>query len=75
MVKTMRFLFEEKEFMKKLQDAIAILPEKQREVFLLNRIDKMTYKEIAVLLNLSVKAVEKRMHNALIVLREKIGNI
>ena len=69
------FLFEEKEFMKKLQDAIAILPEKQREVFLLNRIDKMTYKEIAALLNLSVKAVEKRMHNALVVLREKLGNI
>ena len=35
----------------------------------------MTYKEIAALLNLSVKAVEKRMHNALVVLREKIGNI
>ena len=69
------FLFEEKEFMKNLQDAIALLPEKQREVFLLNRIDKMTYKEIAALLNLSVKAVEKRMHNALVILREKIGNI
>ena len=69
------FLYEEKEFMKKLQDAIAVLPEKQREVFLLNRIDKMTYKEIAALLNLSVKAVEKRMHNALVILREKIGNI
>ena len=69
------FIFEEKEFMKKLQDSIADLPEKQREVFLLNRIDKMIYKEIAALLNISIKAVEKRMHNALVVLRKKIGPI
>jgi len=72
---TPEFLLEEKEFMDKLQNAIAGLKEGQREVFLLNRIDKKTYKEIAELLNISVKAVEKRMHLALKQLRSEIGNI
>jgi RNA polymerase sigma factor (sigma-70 family) len=69
------FLLEEKEFMQKLENAIANLSEKQREVFLLNRIDKKTYAEIALFLDISKKAVEKRMHNALKVLRVEIGNI
>jgi len=69
------FLLEEKEFMIKLQGAIADLSEAQREVFLLNRIDKKTYNEIAEMLGISVKAVEKRMHNALKKLRKIIKNI
>lgn len=69
------FLMEEKEFMDKLQNAIGGLKEGQREVFLLNRMDKKTYKEIAEMLSISVKAVEKRMHLALKQLREQIGNI
>ncbi|GAA4275036.1 RNA polymerase sigma-70 factor [Aquimarina gracilis] len=69
------FVMEEKEFMNKLQTAIAELPEGQREVFLLNRIDKKTYNEIAEMLGISVKAVEKRMHNALKQLRKLVKNI
>ncbi len=69
------FLMEEEEFKEKLEKAISDLTEGQREVFLLNRIDKKTYKEIAELLEISVKAVEKRMHGALVNLRGKIGNI
>jgi len=38
-----QFVMEEKEFMKKLETSIADLPAKQREVFLLSRIDKKTY--------------------------------
>ena len=72
---TPQFLMEEQEFMIKLKKVIADLPEKQREVFLLSRIDKKKYAEIAEILGLSVKAVEKRMSLALITLREKIGNI
>jgi RNA polymerase sigma-70 factor (ECF subfamily) len=60
--------------MEKLESVIAGLPEKQREVFLLSRIDKKKYAEIAEMLDISVKAVEKRMSQALIILREKIGN-
>ena len=69
------FLMEEKEFLKRLNAAIASVPEKKREVFLLNRIDKMTYREIAEILGVSVKTVEKRMQDALIILRKKIGRI
>ncbi len=65
-----QFLLEEEEFKQRLMAAIAELPEKQREVFLLNRIEKMKYREISELLNISVKAVEKRMHNALKALRK-----
>ncbi len=70
-----QFLLEEKEFQARLEQAIADLPEKQRVVFLLNRIDKLTYREIAAQLELSQKAVEKRMHLALVALREKIGRV
>lgn len=69
------FLMEEKEFLAKLQKAISDLTPGQREVFLLNRIDKKTYKEISELLGISVKAVEKRMHGALVKLRKEIGKV
>ncbi len=67
------FLMEEKEFMQKLQQSIADLPIKQREVFLLSRKDKKTYKEIAEIVGITQKAVERRMHLALMELRNKIG--
>ena len=66
------YTLEEKEFKEELEKTIADMPEKQRDVFLMNRIDELTYKEIAERLDLSVKAVEKRMHGALNYLREKI---
>ncbi|NQX85314.1 MAG: RNA polymerase sigma-70 factor [Flavobacteriaceae bacterium] len=69
------YLMIEKEFYDKIKKAIANLPEKQREVFLLNRIDKKTYKDIAKTLDISVKAVEKRMHLALKTMRKTIGNV
>ena len=69
------FLIEEKEFMIKLQRSISKLPVKQREVFLLSRKDKKTYREIAEMIGLTQKAVERRMHLALVELREKLGDI
>jgi len=63
------YLLEEKELKTQLEDAIAALPEKQRVVFLMSRIDKKTYKEIAEFLDISRQAVEKRMYNALGALR------
>jgi RNA polymerase sigma-70 factor (ECF subfamily) len=44
-------------------------------VFLLNRIDKMTYAEIADQLELSVKAVEKRMSQALVEMRKVLKGV
>lgn len=67
---TPQFLLEENEFKIKLEKAINNLPEKQREVFLMHRYENQSYKEIASLLDLSVKAVEKRMHLALLTLRK-----
>ena len=72
---TPEFLLIEQEFLVKIEDAIANLPEKQREVFLLNRIEKKKYKEIAIMLNVSIKTVEKRMHFALLYMKEKIGKV
>jgi RNA polymerase sigma-70 factor (ECF subfamily) len=40
----------------------------------MNRIDELTYKEIAERLEISVKAVEKRMHEALEELRKTIAH-
>ncbi len=65
-----QYIMEEKEFKERLENAISSLPEDQRVVFLMNRIDKKKYREIAEELNISVKAVEKRMHKALQELRK-----
>jgi RNA polymerase sigma-70 factor (ECF subfamily) len=65
------FVLREKEFEEKLQSVIAALPEGQREVFLLNRIDGMKYREIAEMLEISIKAVEKRMMKAISKLRKE----
>jgi len=67
------FEYETKEFEARLWAAVAAMPENSRVVFLLNRIDGHTYKEIAELLEISVKAVEKRMGKALEELRRLIG--
>lgn len=70
-----QFLMEETEFKLRLENAISSLPDKQREVFLLNRFENQSYTEIAATLDLSVKAVEKRMHQALVTLRKTTKNI
>jgi RNA polymerase sigma-70 factor (family 1) len=69
------FLMEEEQFKVKLQNAIAKLTEAQRTAFLLHRIDGKKYHEIAEILGISVKAVEKRLHGALTELRKEIDNI
>lgn len=69
------FLLVEAELKKQLEKAISDLPEKQRTVFLMNRFENHTYAEIAALLDLSVKAVEKRMHLALLSLRKVVKNV
>jgi RNA polymerase sigma-70 factor (family 1) len=46
-----------------LREAIENLPEKCREVFLLSRIGKLKYKEIAGVLGISAKTVENQLGN------------
>lgn len=67
------YLMEMKEFDSKLQDTIASLPEKCRIIYLMNRIDELTYTQIAENLSVSVKAVEKQMSKALSILRNELG--
>ena len=69
------YLIEEKEYHDKLQNAISKLSEAQRIAFLLNRIEGKKHKEIAALLNISNKAVEKRIYGALKVLRKEIKEL
>lgn len=66
------FVLREKEYMRELQEAIADLTPAQREVFLMNRIDGKKYREIAGILGISEKAVEKRMIGALKKLRAQL---
>ena len=63
----------QEELNRKLQDALAEIPDKAREVFLMNRIEGLTYNDIADRLGLSVKAIEKRMSEALSILRSRIS--
>lgn len=69
------FILEEEQFKAKLQKAIASLSEAQRSAFLLHRIDGKKYHEIAEILGISVKAVEKRIHGALVELRKEIEHL
>lgn len=55
-----------------ISKAVNSLPEAQRKVFLLSRIDGLKYSEIATTLGLSVKTVETHMGRALKKLREQL---
>lgn len=66
------FEMEMNEFNHRLNKAINSLNENNRTVFLMNRIDGFTYNEIAENLGISVKAIEKRMKNALDELKKQI---
>jgi len=66
------YLIEEDQFKQKLEKALDKLTEGQRVAFLLNRIEGKKYHEIAVMLDISIKAVEKRIHGALVTLRNEI---
>ncbi len=74
-VESPEFIIVSDELRIKLENAIQNLPEKQRVVFMLNRFENQTYREIADAMDLSVKAVEKRMHLALLSLRDVLPNI
>jgi len=63
-----------KELKSQYERALHELPEGQRIVFLMSRMDELKYQEIADRLQLSVKSIEKRMTQALKHLRKALGN-
>ncbi|HHC80926.1 MAG TPA: sigma-70 family RNA polymerase sigma factor [Flavobacteriia bacterium] len=69
------FLLEESEYMQKYERALAKLTEAQRVAFLLNRVEGKKHKEIAEMLGISRKGVEKRIYGALEKLRKEIDGI
>jgi RNA polymerase sigma-70 factor (ECF subfamily) len=67
---TPEYVLRMKEQQIKVDKNISSMPEKSREVFVMNKLNDMTYNEIANTLELSVKAIEKRMSKALHVFRK-----
>jgi len=61
-----------KEFEKAVQKAVAQLPERRRIIWLMHREDKMTYREIADVLDISIKTVETQMSRSLKFLRSQL---
>jgi RNA polymerase sigma-70 factor (ECF subfamily) len=72
---TPEFVMQEKEYHQKLQTALSNLTEAQRVAFLMNRVEGKRFQEIATLLDISTKAVEKRIYGALKKLREDIKEL
>ncbi len=57
-------LVREKQFEKKIMDAVKILPEKLRVVFVLNNLEGMPYEEISQTLDIKMGTVRSRLHAA-----------
>jgi len=56
---------EARDTIRRLADAVARLKPKTRTIFLMHRIDGLSYEEIAAAQGMSVKGVEKQMAKAL----------
>lgn len=56
----------------KISSALDKLPERCKQVFMLNRFEDLKYKEVAEKLGISVKTVEVQMSKALKILREEL---
>jgi RNA polymerase sigma-70 factor (ECF subfamily) len=63
---------EGKEMQDSINKAIAAMPDGCRTVFLLSREEQLSYKEIAEMLQISVKTVENHMGKALRIMREHL---
>lgn len=65
---------EYEELARKYSRTLVKMPEKQRTAYMMSREESLKYSEIAERLNISVKAVEKRMAGALELLRRELSN-
>jgi RNA polymerase sigma factor (sigma-70 family) len=60
---------------RRIMDSIDSLPEEEREVFNLVRIQGMTQTEAATVLEVSVKTIQRRLNRGLMVLANKLGDL
>jgi len=67
--------YEKKERHRIIKQAVDSLPKICRTVFVLSRYEDLKYQKIAKVLDISVKTVENHMRRALILLREKLGEV
>jgi RNA polymerase sigma factor (sigma-70 family) len=67
--------YEEKELTIQINNAINSLPEKCKQVFMLSRFNDLKYREIAQLLDISPKTVERHMSIALEKLRQNLKKL
>lgn len=51
--------------LERVMSLIEHMPQKRRQVFMLHRVDELTYPQIAKCMGISIKAVEKHIHLAL----------
>jgi RNA polymerase sigma-70 factor (ECF subfamily) len=58
----------------KLDEIVKALPQRQKEVYLMHKVDGLKYSEIAERLHISVNTIENHMSRALKTIREKLGN-
>ncbi|MBO9632734.1 MAG: RNA polymerase sigma-70 factor [Chitinophagaceae bacterium] len=56
-----------------IEKGITALPPKMQEIFALSRKEELSHKEIASRLQLTEKTVKNQVHNALRILRSKLG--
>ena len=66
------YKMEESQFMDRLQAALEKLTDAQRTAFLMNRVEGKKHREIAEILGISTKAVEKRLYGAIKKIKEDI---
>lgn len=62
------------EFEESVRKAVEQLPERRRTIWLMHREDKLTYHEIAMILDISVKTVETQMSRSLKFLRSRLSD-
>jgi RNA polymerase sigma-70 factor (ECF subfamily) len=65
---------EYKELSNKLEEIINKLPQRQKEVYQLHRIEGLNYKQIAERLHISVNTIENHMASALKTIRKNLGD-
>jgi RNA polymerase sigma factor (sigma-70 family) len=61
--------------MRRMLEAIETLPEEEREVFSLVRIQGMTHVDVADVLDVSPKTVQRRLHRGMELLMDKVGDL
>jgi RNA polymerase sigma-70 factor (family 1) len=68
-------LIRHKQLMQLIEQEIAALPEKMRQIFELSRKEHLSHKEIAAELGISEQTVRKQIQNALKIMRPKLSVI